>query len=86
MSYASLGQMNIRQQLNSAYRKSVHHFKESVSKNRYILNKIIDCVKFCGNFEIALRGHDRSHSSNNPRIFLGLIDFVSELDLISKEL
>ena len=86
ISYASLGLVNIRQQLDSVYRKSVHDFNELVIKNRYILNKLIDCVKFCGNFEIALRGHDRSHSSNNPGIFLGLIDFVSELDLISKEL
>ena len=85
MSYASLGLVNIRQQLDIAYRKSVHHFNESVSKLRYILNKLIDCVKFCGNFEIALRGHDESHSSNNPGIFLGLIDFVSELDLILKK-
>ena len=66
------------------YRKSVHDFNESVSKIRYILNKLIDCVKFCACFEIALRGHDESHSFNNPGIFLGLIDFVSELDLIFK--
>lgn len=85
MSYASLGRVNIRQQLDSVYRKSVHDFNELVSKNRYILNKLIDCVKFCGVFEIALRGHDESDSSNNRGIFLGLIDFVSELDLMFKE-
>lgn len=85
MSYATLGRVDIRQQLDSAYRKSVHDFNESVSKNRYILNKLIDCVKFCGVFEIALRGHDESNNSNNPGIFRGLIDFVSELDSIFKE-
>jgi hypothetical protein len=85
MSYSCLGRVDIRQQLDSAYRKSVQDFNESVSKNRYILNKIIDCVKFCGVFELALRGHDESDMSNNPGIFRGLIDFVSELDSIFKE-
>lgn len=84
MSYASLGRADIRLQLDSAYRKSVRDFNEGVSKNRYILNKIIDCIKFCGSFELALRGHDETDSSENPGVFRGLIDFVSELDAIFK--
>lgn len=85
MNYASLGRVDIRQQLDSAYRKSIRDFNDNVSKNRYILSKIIDCVKFCGLFEVALRGHDESDSSGNPGIFRGLVDFVSELDGIFKE-
>lgn len=85
MNYASLGRVDIRQQLDSAYRKSIRDFNDNVSKNRYILSKIIDCVKFCGLFEVALRGHDESDSSENAGIFRGLIDFVSELDAIFKE-
>lgn len=84
MNFASLGRVDIRTQLDSAYRKSIIDFNEKVSQNRYILNKIIDCVKFCGSFELALRGHDESELSKNPGIFRGLIDFVSELDIIFK--
>ena len=51
-----------------------------MSKNRHILSRIIDCVKFCGAFELALRGHDESESSDNPGVFPGLVDFVSSLD------
>ncbi|KAL1261110.1 hypothetical protein QQF64_008937, partial [Cirrhinus molitorella] len=44
-----------------------------------------DCVKFCGAFELALRGHDESQSSDNPGIFHGLVDFVAALDAVLKE-
>lgn len=85
LGYASLGRIDIRLQLDSAYRKTVQDFNDNVSKNRYILSKIIDCIKFCGVFELALRGHDETESSENPGIFRGLIDFVSQLDIIFKE-
>jgi hypothetical protein len=28
-------------------------------KNKYILNRIIECVKVCGAYELALRGHEK---------------------------
>ncbi len=43
------------------------------------------CVKFCGVFELALRGHDESETSDNPGIFRGLVDFVASLDGVLKE-
>jgi hypothetical protein len=39
---------------------------EKVKENRYILRKLIDAIKFCGAFELALRGHDEGVESNNP--------------------
>ena len=52
-----------------------------------MLSKIIDCIKFCGAFELSLRGHDESHNSDNPGVFLGLINFTSALDsILSKHL
>ena len=53
---------------------------EKVSNNRYILNVIINCVRFCGAFELALRGHDESETSLNSGIFWGLVNFSAELD------
>jgi predicted SnoaL-like aldol condensation-catalyzing enzyme len=70
---------------NSAYRKSIKDYNEQVTKNRYILNRIIECVKFCGAFELALRGHDESDLSANPGIFRGLLDLMAEVDTIFKE-
>lgn len=75
-----LGKQDIRQQLSSAYRLSIKQFNETVAHNRYILSKIIDCIKFCGAFELALRGHNEKSDSVNPGIFRGLINFSSELD------
>ncbi|KAF4514077.1 UNVERIFIED_CONTAM: hypothetical protein B566_EDAN018909 [Ephemera danica] len=50
-----------------------------------MLNVIINCIRFCGAFELALRGHDETESSNNPGVFRGLINFAQELDLALKE-
>lgn len=78
--FALLGTVNIREQLDSAYWQNIQKFNEEVTKNRYVLSKIIDCVKFCGIFELALRGHDETTVSENPGIFRGLINFTAELD------
>ena len=42
-------------------------------------------MKFCGAFELALRGHDESENSDNPGIFRGLVDVVASLDSALKE-
>jgi hypothetical protein len=85
LEYQLLGTVNIQSQLDSAYRRSVKEHNEKVSRNRHILNRIIDCVKFCGNFELALRGHDETATSANPGIFKGLINFTAEIDNIFKQ-
>jgi len=79
-----LGKQDIRQQLSSAYRLNIKQYNEKISHNRYILNKIINCIKFCGAFELALRGHDEKSNSENPGVFRGLINFSSELDSVLK--
>ncbi|KAK5885972.1 hypothetical protein CesoFtcFv8_017055 [Champsocephalus esox] len=85
MQLAMFGRVNIAVQLDEDYRIGIRKHNEEVDKNRHILSKIIDCVKFCGAFELALRGHDESESSENPDIFRGLVDFVASLDVVLKE-
>jgi len=80
LSLKLLGKQDIRQQLNSAFRLNILKFNEQVKENRYILSKIIDCIRFCGAFELALRGHDEKADSINPGVFRGLINFSAELD------
>ncbi|XP_031357512.1 uncharacterized protein LOC116181298 [Photinus pyralis] len=80
MHLSLLGTTNIQAQLDSAYWTNIQKHNEEVTKNRYVLSKIIDCIKFCGAFELALRGHDESETSTNAGIFRGLINFSAELD------
>jgi len=75
-----LGKVNIAHQLDSAYKLSVARHNEQVRKNREALSKIIDCIKFCGKFELPLRGHDESTDSENPGVFRGLVEFSCSLD------
>lgn len=76
----TLGAVNIGVQLSSAYSESLKLKKEQIGRNRYILSKIIDCIKFCGAFELALRGHDETKDSENSGIFLGLINLLASVD------
>lgn len=80
-----LGKVDVRQQLDSAYRQNIKRHNEQVTKNRYVLSKIIDCIKFCGAFELALRGHREDDESSNPGIFKGLVNFSAELDTSLRE-
>ena len=82
--YATLGRVNIQNQLDSAYRLNVKKHNEEVKHNRYILSKLIDCIKFCGAFEVALRGHDERETSSNPGIFRGLVNLLAEVDNVLK--
>ena len=75
-----LGKADIAAQIDSGYKLSIAKHNEEVKKNRDTLSKIINCVKFCGKFELPLRGHDESNESKNPGVFLGLIDFTCQLD------
>lgn len=75
------GSVNIATQLDEGYRLAVRRHNDEVSKNRHILNRLIQCVKCCGVFELALRGKDEIEGSTNPGIFLELVDFVAQLEL-----
>src|SRR5215469_15348082 len=80
LSLSLLGNINIAEKLDSGYRKTIKKHNESVMNNRYTLNIVINCIKFCGAFELALRGHNENESSTNPGVFRGLINFSAELD------
>ena len=75
-----LGTIDIGVQLDAGYQLSVVRHNEQVKKNINILSKIIECIKFCGKFELPLRGHDESFGSENPGVFKGLIEFACGLD------
>ncbi|KAM3858515.1 zinc finger MYM-type protein 1-like [Diretmus argenteus] len=80
---AMFGRVNIAARRDDGY--MIRRHNEEVDKNRHVLSKIIDCVKFCGAFELALRGRDDSESSENPGVFRGLVDFVASRDAVLQE-
>lgn len=82
---ARLGRANIPMQLDKGHRLGVKKHNEEVDRNRHILSKIIDCIQFCGAFELALRGHDETESSDNPGVFRGLVDLVASLDNVLED-
>ncbi|XP_056293968.1 zinc finger MYM-type protein 1-like [Pseudoliparis swirei] len=66
MKLTLLGRLSLAEQLDAGYRISVRTHNEEVRKNRLILSRIMDCVKFCGaselvdvvaSFENALKEH-----------------------------
>ncbi len=76
------GRVDIRTQLDDSYRDSIRKHNQKVDNNRHVLSKLIDAIKFCGAFELALRGHDETETSSNPGIFRGLINLMAELDQV----
>lgn len=80
-----LGRVNIARQLDDGYRAGIRRHNQKVDKNRHVLGKLIDCIKFCGAFELALRGHDEKDTSSNPGVFRGLVNFVAEIDNVMAE-
>lgn len=77
MRLAMFGNVSVATQLDDSYRVEIRRHNDEVDKDRYILSKVIDCIKFCGAFELALRGHDESEHSG---VFRGLVDLVGSLD------
>jgi fructose/tagatose bisphosphate aldolase len=66
---AMLVKVNIATQLRDAYRSSINKNNKEVRRNRDILSKTIDCMKFCGKFELPLCGHDENSDFANPGVF-----------------
>ena len=64
-----LGRANIAAALDTGHALSVARHNESVTKNRAVSSKIINCIKFCGNFELPLRGMMSIMTHLTPEFF-----------------
>nr|CAI5869111.1 unnamed protein product [Callosobruchus analis] len=40
------------------------------------------CIQFFGAFELALRAHDDTSTSDNSGIYVGLVNFTAEIDAL----
>ncbi|VVC30074.1 Ribonuclease H-like domain,HAT, C-terminal dimerisation domain,Domain of unknown function DUF4371 [Cinara cedri] len=71
-----LGTVNI----DAGYKLGIKRHNEQVYKNRDVLEKILNCVKFCGKYELPLCDRDVKVKSKNQGVFCGLIDLYSNFD------
>ena len=69
MLFTDLCYVFLIESLSTGYSANVKKHNETVDRNRHVLNKIIDCIKFCGVHEIPLRGHDEKDSAHNRGVF-----------------
>ncbi|KAK0148889.1 Zinc finger MYM-type protein 1 [Merluccius polli] len=80
MKLGLFGRVNVAVQIDSAYRRGIDEHNRQVEENRYVLGRIITCIKLCGKCETALRGHDESADSLNPGIFHCIFETMCEGD------
>ena len=80
LNLSMLGTVNIDEHIDFGYASFIHRHNEQVDKNRLILSSLISCIRFCGKFELPLRGHDETTQSKNCGEFFDLIDFACNLD------
>ena len=69
VSLQMFGKVNIFSAIDAGYRRSIIKHNKVVGRNRYALNMIIYCIKFCGFHELPLRGHDEVEGSANRGVF-----------------
>jgi flagellar biosynthesis regulator FlaF len=79
------GSVNILSQLNESYRVSIQRHNELVDKNRHILGRIINCIKFYGTKKLPLIGRNESETYYNRKIFLDLVSELANSDSVLDE-
>lgn len=81
MKLSAFGRDGIAAQLDERYRTNVRRHNDEVRKNRRILSRLIDSVKCCGAFELALRlrRKDESEGPSSPGMH-GLVNIAASLD------
>lgn len=76
--YKTFGTSNVL--ADTGHKLVIQRHNQEVDRNRHILNRIIDCIKFCGTHELSLRGHDETDQSCNRGVFQDLVELLSKLD------
>ena len=80
VSLQMFGKVNILSAIDAGYRRSIIKHNKLVDRNRQALNRIINCIKFCGFRELPLRGHDEMEGSANRGVFLDLVTYTANLE------
>ncbi|KAM4642041.1 uncharacterized protein O3C94_016410 [Discoglossus pictus] len=76
-----MGHSDIPGQTTEDHLEAIRKHNQEVDCNRHILGKIIDCIRFCGTFELALQGCNDFVESTNDGVFLNLVNLMASTDL-----
>ncbi|XP_018569006.1 uncharacterized protein LOC108909230 isoform X1 [Anoplophora glabripennis] len=71
--------------LSPNYKQTVTEHNEQVDKNRYVLDIIINCIRYCGAVDLVLMGQDETGACQDTGVFRDLINFSSHLDRTVKD-
>jgi hypothetical protein len=63
-----LVKVNVVTQFSEACRSSTNKHNGEVTRNRHTLSKILDCIKFCGKFALALLATTKNWDSFYPEV------------------
>ncbi|XP_060951206.1 zinc finger MYM-type protein 1-like [Limanda limanda] len=74
-----LGSVNRVAQQDSLYQQNILEHKQT-EENRYVLGRLISCLKLCGKCELGLVCHDESADSVNPGMFRCIFEMMCEGD------
>ncbi|XP_077969971.1 zinc finger MYM-type protein 1-like [Styela clava] len=83
--YRTIGNVNIAAQLDEGRAFSIRRHNQNVEKNRHVLGRLIDVLKFIGCHELSLRGHDERAGSSNRGVFLDMVEYTASLDTVLRD-
>jgi Domain of unknown function (DUF4371) len=82
MKYQMLGAVDIAKEIDESQAFCRERHNKIVTRNRHVLNRIIDSLKFAGRNELPIRGHDERDTSGKKGVFLEFLHEQSKSDNI----
>ncbi|XP_053578064.1 zinc finger MYM-type protein 1-like [Bombina bombina] len=77
---ALMGGTNIMENANEGRLVDIRKHNQEVEHNRYILGKIVECVRFCSEFGLTLQGNNEVGGSTTSGVFEGLVNLAATID------
>lgn len=75
-----LGKERIETSLSGAFREERDKYNAEVNKNRAVMERFVDVVRFLADQELGFRGHDETELSRNKGKYKELISLISKYD------
>jgi hypothetical protein len=67
--------------MNSGYKVGIQRHNREIKENRYILDKILNCIEFCEKYNLPLSGHEEKINSTNKGVFPSVVYLCKNLDI-----
>lgn len=80
-----MGKTRIDHSISSAAKQAAIRHNESVTKNREIVSRLLDCVSFLSRQELPFRGNDESENSVNKGNYLELLQILASKESLMKD-